>query len=834
MGFLDNNGLTYFYSKLKEKFIRTVNSQGPDASGNVHITNVPTADNLTSPDAQTSYDNFIYRTSGGSASLSSGPAQLMYIEGNIHIEGRIQENFVVTATNDLSVTYDAATWRTAIDTSGTYYFRYTKASSSSAAASWTANGTWQCDGIGTVLLPIYGLSVSNIINPSIQIVVGELSTGISAASVVPSTFASQISESGTYEFTYNEEASSWTFGFENITLSTYGISVTGTPDNEDKVVVTYVVGTPNSVITIVYTAPERGVISCATPTAFSATGFNQFDSATMYIENATISEGTITSGSNYIAYCRAKGGVDNGYVAYSENEYIENIGWVEELPDIGSTVVTTNTSVTSVLASVVFADDGYVVVEVTDMSDLCVHPKWSGSADTDYAAYVEPSVIEFPTEDLEENDLPLKTYGMPRIGAVADKLDLDAGTYVQKIGRLANTPANMSVVISYNTDYDYDDDYIYYVLPTSTTYYINISPDYIVNDWGTEEFIGTDVEVAAQLLYGQNLRDKLRTDVLTISSQDLNSTQILQIYDNLHMASRVNRNLINNWYFLGGGSQQGHGEFPINSRGQTSYSGVGYTIDGLYAEDSGCTTEIIDTGLKFSSSSNGDTWIMEMPKGETLQFLGKTLTLSILTNNNQLETKTFTIPTILTDNYSAQLSEINNIRVGFNLFLNNNSYQYCRINSRADNSSITLVAIKLEFGNTQTLAHKESGVWVVNEVPHFEEELIKCQTNTGMNHIDLYANKKVAYAPKTASVSLSSGSWSGTGPFTKTITISDAVITSKTKVDIQLDSTALTSLRNDGVSALYIVNNAGTLTAYSLGGTPYTAANLQVTYYETE
>ena len=74
MSFLDENGLAYFYGKLKEKFIQSVNSQTPDASGNVNITNVATADNLTSPDAQASYGTFIYRTSGGNASLSSGEA----------------------------------------------------------------------------------------------------------------------------------------------------------------------------------------------------------------------------------------------------------------------------------------------------------------------------------------------------------------------------------------------------------------------------------------------------------------------------------------------------------------------------------------------------------------------------------------------------------------------------------------------------------------------------------------------------------------------------------------------------------------------------------------
>lgn len=39
-----------------------------------------------------------------------------------------------------------------------------------------------------------------------------------------------------------------------------------------------------------------------------------------------------------------------------------------------------------------------------------------------------------------------------------------------------------------------------------------------------------------------------------------------------NIGGRPNRNLLDNWYFVGGGSQQGGGQFPINQRGETSYS----------------------------------------------------------------------------------------------------------------------------------------------------------------------------------------------------------------------------------------------------------------------
>ena len=111
MSFLDNTGLAYFYSKLKEKFIQSVNGNLP-TDGNVIITNVATADNLTSSDAIESYDTYISRTSGGSTNITSGEAYLAYIDGNVNIEGRTIENLNISASNNLNVTSNISLWNT--------------------------------------------------------------------------------------------------------------------------------------------------------------------------------------------------------------------------------------------------------------------------------------------------------------------------------------------------------------------------------------------------------------------------------------------------------------------------------------------------------------------------------------------------------------------------------------------------------------------------------------------------------------------------------------------------------------------------------------------------
>lgn len=501
MSFLDKDGFTYFYNKIKTKFISSITAGQetliPDNNGNVTITNVATADNLTSPDGQSSYGTYIYRTSGGDVSLESGEAELIYIDGNVDIRGRVDEVLRASATNNIQISVNPTLWRASTygSTSGEYTFNYS-----------ASTGQW------SPALTNYGLTASNIVQSTVSI---SVSGSITSASVDKATWETKIVTTGNYLFTY--DGTYWNLNGSTVDITTYGIVITGTLEEGDIVTVSYTAATPDSIATVEYIKKEQGTIYVAKPSAFEATGFNQFDSTSMVLENMTISNGYIVGAQgSYVCYCKAVGGVDNGYVAYSEGGYITDIGWCADLPQEGREVVTDNQIVTTTLASIPFEENGYVVVVTSNINDLCIHPKWSGRADEEYEEYVSPSVINFPTTGLINNisyTLPLATYGMPAIGNVADRLNLDAGIYIQKIGHLPYSSANLITVQGMNVDYDYDNTNIFYVLTTPISYTITIDPTYIVNDFGTEEFIGTVVPVVAQSLYGQNLRDKLRNDV---------------------------------------------------------------------------------------------------------------------------------------------------------------------------------------------------------------------------------------------------------------------------------------------------------------------------------
>ena len=77
------------------------------------------------------------------------------------------------------------------------------------------------------------------------------------------------------------------------------------------------------------------------------------------------------------------------------------------------------------------------------------------------------------------------------------------------------------------------------------------------------------------------------------------------------------------------------------------------------------------------------------------------------------------------------------------------SYCYRRISS---GGSATIQAIKVEYGTQQTLAHLEGNTWVLNEMPDYNEELIKCETNQTAPLTDTYANKSLATEQQLAYV----------------------------------------------------------------------------------
>lgn len=179
-----------------------------------------------------------------------------------------------------------------------------------------------------------------------------------------------------------------------------------------------------------------------------------------------------------------------------------------------------------------------------------------------------------------------------------------------------------------------------------------------------------------------------------------------------------NRNLIMNWYFGN----------PVNQRGKTTYSGAGYGIDRWKAEAvTPNVTTIKDGYIELSQNA-----LIEQMLEDPYSLCEKQVTISALTTTG-LYFATATVPS--KEELSAITADKNLGNIHF--VVNGNDVGYIDLlHTKAHNTMLRLrafegytvgaIAVKLELGNVQTLAHQENGAWVLNELPDYGEELTKC------------------------------------------------------------------------------------------------------------
>ena len=171
-----------------------------------------------------------------------------------------------------------------------------------------------------------------------------------------------------------------------------------------------------------------------------------------------------------------------------------------------------------------------------------------------------------------------------------------------------------------------------------------------------------------------------------------------------------NPNLLDNWYFGN----------PVNQRGQTSYTGAGDCIDRWKLTGAGAKLTVGSGGVTLGTTG-GNVWMQNyLEDGE--QLLGRTITVSLLADG-ELYTATGTLSTgAVTSNTGFATS--GNVNVG--LYKTAKGQVFAQIGNRSG-ADAPLTAAKLELGSQQTLAHQENGVWVLNEIPKFGEQLAACQ-----------------------------------------------------------------------------------------------------------
>ena len=310
------------------------------------------------------------------------------------------------------------------------------------------------------------------------------------------TFVSQASASGQYAFIYSGTA--WELDSTEVTLSTYGIEVVGTPAANDE-------------IDVAYTKASRGLISVATPTAFNATGWNLFNSVT-------------------------------GYARVFKYDHDYMIGGAFSTVQFSATISGTKTTIVPTNGVFDIPSDGYVWVSGWNITSTYVTPRhtdWLEGPDVPFTTYSLDTIDLTALGDLFED-------GMCAVGGTYDVIDFELGVAIKKIEKLEYSDATIAALIAAGRDYDADENYIYAVLETADweTEDLSAAMDgvYSVSDHGLEWFDGTDVGPYCTILYGQNLKDKLAGDVVTISAQQLTPSQQRQIRQNVKSGGAITVN----------------------------------------------------------------------------------------------------------------------------------------------------------------------------------------------------------------------------------------------------------------------------------------------------
>lgn len=169
---------------------------------------------------------------------------------------------------------------------------------------------------------------------------------------------------------------------------------------------------------------------------------------------------------------------------------------------------------------------------------------------------------------------------------------------------------------------------------------------------------------------------------------------------------------------------------PLNNivRG---YMGNGYTVDRWWFDnDSNADTiSLTNAGIKFSAAA-GATGIasvsQKIPQEVLTALAGKTVTLSAYGKTDATQQVLFLVNGQVVGASSSATTLTSSTYTFPDSLTSVSVYIYGR--STLGVGEGTVLAAKLELGPTQTLAHQENGVWVLNEVPKYSRELLDCQT----------------------------------------------------------------------------------------------------------
>lgn len=154
------------------------------------------------------------------------------------------------------------------------------------------------------------------------------------------------------------------------------------------------------------------------------------------------------------------------------------------------------------------------------------------------------------------------------------------------------------------------------------------------------------------------------------------------------------------------------------------YTGAGYTIDRWRTTGSGMVVLIENDGITVKNTGTETGYFSQVKEPMEVGYYAASLNVlsvsgavdAILRNHD-------------TWDYQGTLT-ISGVGVSRSVLTVKDAWksysQWFEIRLAAG-ASVKLKAVKLELGDHQTIAHQENGVWVLNEIPDYGEQLARCQ-----------------------------------------------------------------------------------------------------------
>lgn len=168
------------------------------------------------------------------------------------------------------------------------------------------------------------------------------------------------------------------------------------------------------------------------------------------------------------------------------------------------------------------------------------------------------------------------------------------------------------------------------------------------------------------------------------------------------------RNLLDNWWF---------GKSVINQRGQSSYTGRGYTIDRWGFGDPTGVLQVNNDYITLTSTGTGSGVTDFEQLLDLSEHIGKTLTVSVMMSDGTIHSGTAVFSTVNTG-ITVPIADGFTLNLGYYPSKSLNRV-YIRNSGNRSGNSISIKAIKLEVSSVSTLAN--------DSPPNHADELRRCQ-----------------------------------------------------------------------------------------------------------